>query len=74
MISFLLKRGYDVLNLVELRKPLDGEALTEKITVGSYEYRYRSSGPPQSKLPTRFDGLTLNIPLAFLFGSANTWL
>ena len=40
IISFLAKRGYDVLNLIEIRKPLQNEKLTKKIKVGEYEYRY----------------------------------
>ena len=40
MIEFLAKRGYDVLNLLEIRKPWKDEILTQRIKVGSYEYRY----------------------------------
>lgn len=40
IIPFLLKRGYNVLNLIEIRKPLENEALTQKISIGKYEYNY----------------------------------
>lgn len=40
IIPFLLKRGYNVLNLIEIRKPLDNEVLTQKISIGKYEYNY----------------------------------
>jgi ribosomal protein S18 acetylase RimI-like enzyme len=40
MIKFLSKIGYDVLNLIEIRKPWKDERLTQKICVGNHEYNY----------------------------------
>jgi len=40
IIAFLRKRGYDVLNLLEIRKPLLDERLTTTLTVGRQRYRY----------------------------------
>ena len=40
MIAFLQKRGYSVLNLLEIRKPYAGEKLTEKIKVRHNEFDY----------------------------------
>jgi ribosomal protein S18 acetylase RimI-like enzyme len=40
IIAFLRKRGYDVLNLLEIRKPLPDERLTTTLTVGKQRYRY----------------------------------
>ncbi len=40
MISFLRKRGYTVLNLIEIRKPHQGEKLTQVIRVGEHEFDY----------------------------------
>jgi len=40
IIAFLRKRGYDVLNLLELRRPLPDERLTTTLTVGKQPYRY----------------------------------
>ena len=40
MISFLRKRGYTVLNLIEIRKPCKGERLTQVINVGEHEFDY----------------------------------
>jgi len=40
MITFLSKIGYDVLNLIEIRKPSKNEILTQKICVGNHEYNY----------------------------------
>lgn len=40
MISFLRKRGYTVLNLIEIRKPHEGENLTQVIPVGEHEFDY----------------------------------
>lgn len=40
MISFLRKRGYTVLNLIEIRKPYQGERLTQVIKVGEHEFDY----------------------------------
>jgi len=40
MIAFLRKRGYTVLNLIEIRKPYKGEMLTQTISVGEHEFDY----------------------------------
>ena len=40
MIAFLRKRGYTVLNLIEIRKPYQGEKLTKVIHVGEHEFDY----------------------------------
>ena len=40
MIDFLRKRGYTVLNLIEIRKPHNGEKLTQTIAVGEHEFDY----------------------------------
>lgn len=40
MIAFLRKRGYTVLNLIEIRKPYSGEKLTQTIAVGEHEFDY----------------------------------
>ena len=40
MIEFLRKRGYTVLNLIEIRKPHEGEKLTQKVCVGEHEFDY----------------------------------
>lgn len=40
MIAFLRKRGYNVLNLIEIRKPYTGERLTTKICVQNNEFDY----------------------------------
>lgn len=40
MIELLRKRGYTVLNLIEIRKPYQGEKLTQTITVGEHEFDY----------------------------------
>ena len=40
MIKFLRKRGYTVLNLIEIRKPYQGEKLTQTIAVGEYKFDY----------------------------------
>lgn len=40
MINFLSKMGYNVLNLIEIRKPWENEILTQKICVGKHEYNY----------------------------------
>jgi ribosomal protein S18 acetylase RimI-like enzyme len=39
-ISFLKKRGYKVLNLIEVRRPWKGEELRTKIQVGENEFDY----------------------------------
>ena len=40
VIPFLSKMGYNVLNLIEIRKPWENEVLPQKIIVGKYEYNY----------------------------------
>ena len=40
MIRFLRKRGYTVLNLIEIRKPYKGEKLSQTIQVGEHEFDY----------------------------------
>lgn len=40
MIKFLSGMGYNVLNLIEIRKPWKDEALTQKICAGNHEYNY----------------------------------
>ena len=40
MIAFLHKRGYTVLNLIEIRKPYQGEQPTQTICVGEHEFDY----------------------------------
>ena len=40
MIDFLRKRGYTVLNLIEIRKPYKGEKLTQQICVGEHKFDY----------------------------------
>ena len=40
MIEFLRKRGYTVLNLIEIRKPYKDEKLTQTIAVGGHEFDY----------------------------------
>lgn len=40
IITFLSKMGYDVLNLIEIRKPWKNEILTQKICIGNHEYNY----------------------------------
>lgn len=40
IITFLSKMGYDVLNLIEIRKPWKNEMLTQKICVGNHQYNY----------------------------------
>jgi ribosomal protein S18 acetylase RimI-like enzyme len=39
-ISFLKKRGYKVLNLIEVRRPWEGEEPATKIQVGQNEFDY----------------------------------
>ncbi len=41
IISFLAKRGYNVLNLLELRRPYPDETLTHTIKVGPYTFNCR---------------------------------
>ena len=40
MIEFLRKRGYTVLNLIEIRRPYEGEKWTQVITVGEHQFDY----------------------------------
>lgn len=40
MIGFLKKRGYTVLNLIEIRKPYKDEKLTQTIAVGEHKFDY----------------------------------
>lgn len=40
MIKFLQDKGYNVLNLIELRKKYPNETITTKIKVGSHEFDY----------------------------------
>ena len=40
ILSFMKRHGYDVLNLVELRRAGPGEKAVRRITVGSEEFRY----------------------------------
>lgn len=40
MIEFLRKRGYTVLNLIEIRKPYKDEKLTQTIAVGEHKFDY----------------------------------
>ena len=40
MIAFLRSKGYNVLNLIEIRKPYAGEKLTTTITVGDNTFDY----------------------------------
>ena len=40
IVSFLKRRGYDVLNLLELRRAGPEEEADRTITVGSEEFRY----------------------------------
>ena len=40
IIRFLQKRGYSVLNLIELRRTRSGEKMTNKICVGTNEFDY----------------------------------
>ncbi|OPJ62860.1 GNAT family N-acetyltransferase [Clostridium oryzae] len=40
IIPFLAKRGYDVLNLVEVRKKRRGETAKEVVNVGEYKFKY----------------------------------
>ncbi len=39
-ISFLKKRGYDVLNLIEIRRKRQNETFTQEITVGKHDFNY----------------------------------
>ena len=40
VIGLLRSRGYDVLNLIEVRKPYPGEMPRDRLCVGDHPYRY----------------------------------
>lgn len=40
MINFLKKRGYNFLNLIEIRKPYADEVIKEQISVGNNNFAY----------------------------------
>ena len=40
MIGFLRKRGYDVLNMIEIRKKYEGEVIRMKVQVGEHQFDY----------------------------------
>lgn len=40
MIAFLCRHGYTVLNLIEIRKPWQGEKLSQVIRVGEHQFDY----------------------------------
>ncbi len=40
MLNFLKTNGYDVLNLIEIRKAYEGEENKETYTIGKHEYKY----------------------------------
>jgi GNAT superfamily N-acetyltransferase len=40
IIQFLQRRGYDVLNLIELRRPRSGEKPSRVICVGEHKFNY----------------------------------
>lgn len=40
VIAFLRKRGYDVLNLIEVRRPVSDEPASRTIKVGSHKFRH----------------------------------
>jgi ribosomal protein S18 acetylase RimI-like enzyme len=40
IINFLRKNGYDVLNLIEVRRPRKGEQTHKKIKVDKHEFNY----------------------------------
>ena len=40
IVSFLKRRGYDVLNLIELRRAAPGEEVHRTLTVGSEQFRH----------------------------------
>ncbi len=44
MLKFLASRGYDVLNLIELRRAREGEFVPGRISVGRNEFRSRTGG------------------------------
>ena len=40
IIEFLRARGYDVLNLIEVRRPLPGEEFQSNLRIGEHDYRH----------------------------------
>ena len=52
MIEFLRKRGYTVLNLIEIRKPYLNEKLTQTITVGEHEFDFHPTIPEKPEVQT----------------------
>ena len=40
MIRFLAKQGYDVLNLIEIRKAYEDEELKDNYQIGDHSFRY----------------------------------
>jgi len=40
MIKFLEKQGYDVLNLIEIRKKRKNEEIKSKVKVNEHEFNY----------------------------------
>jgi hypothetical protein len=50
IIRFLQQRGYNVLNLIELRRPYTGEELAHRVQVGDYEFDRRQFNPRLHKL------------------------
>lgn len=40
MLDFLKNKGYDVLNLIEIRKPYKDETVDTEYTIGDHTYRY----------------------------------
>ena len=40
MIAFLSRMGYDVLNLIEVRKKLNNEEITGMVKMGNHDYHY----------------------------------
>ncbi len=43
MIKFLSKQGYNVLNMIEVRKEFNDENINGKIEIGDYSYKYLKS-------------------------------
>ncbi len=40
MIKFLSKNGYNVLNMIEIRKEFENEDIKETLKIGEYSYKY----------------------------------
>ncbi len=40
ILAFLARRGYRVLNLIEIRRPLPGETLAGQVTIGAHTLAY----------------------------------